>query len=230
MLESKELLLGIDDLPAMVQETDGEFDKQRHWLKRFCILAAQGNPNVLEWLFVPPEFVLHVHPEFHTVIGDPTPFLGLEAITARHFGFAKSQLHKMVEKNPQMGAARRALVDTYGYDVKYASHALRLVYQLQEIATTGRITFPYPQAIRDACMAVKLGKVHLTEFKRQFQELADDLDRRVLPSSKLALKPDTREITRRLIHFRETVWGINHHAAVDSQEVLRSDEGNRRTD
>lgn len=211
MLESKELLLGIEDTPALVQtqeQGDGEeLDKQRHWLKRFCYLASvKGNPNVLEWLFVPPEQVHVMHPAFKKVIGDPIPFLGLKAIAASHMGFAKAQLHKMMVKNPQMGAARRKLVDTYGYDVKYASHALRLVYQLEELATHGRITFPYPLQIHDVCMRVKTGYMSLDAFKAAFHELAERVDKDVLPKSHLPAKCDVKEINRRLVEFRETVW------------------------
>jgi uncharacterized protein len=42
--------------------------------------------------------------------------------------------------------------------VKYGSHALRLAYQGYEIASTGLLTLPLPDAQRDNVLAVKRGE------------------------------------------------------------------------
>lgn len=54
---------------------------------------------------------------------------------------------------------RPELVARYGYDVKYASHALRLAYQGREVARDGRLTLPMPGAEREHVLAVKRGEV-----------------------------------------------------------------------
>lgn len=54
---------------------------------------------------------------------------------------------------------RPELVARYGYDVKYASHALRLAYQGREVARDGRLTLPMPVAEREHVLAVKRGEV-----------------------------------------------------------------------
>jgi len=55
--------------------------------------------------------------------------------------------------------ARPELVERYGYDVKYASHALRLAYQGLEIARDGHLTLPMPERERDHVLSVKRGDV-----------------------------------------------------------------------
>jgi hypothetical protein len=50
-------------------------------------------------------------------------------------------------------------VARYGYDVKYASHALRLAYQGLEITREGRLTLPMPEPERERVLWVKRGDV-----------------------------------------------------------------------
>lgn len=54
---------------------------------------------------------------------------------------------------------RPELVARYGYDVKYASHALRLAYQGLEIVRDGRLTLPMPERERQRVLQVKQGQV-----------------------------------------------------------------------
>jgi hypothetical protein len=55
--------------------------------------------------------------------------------------------------------SRPELVARYGYDVKYASHALRLAYQGLEVARDARLTLPMPAAPRERVLSVKRGDV-----------------------------------------------------------------------
>jgi hypothetical protein len=51
------------------------------------------------------------------------------------------------------------LIEKYGWDVKYGSHALRLGYQGYEIAKHGTLTLPMKDNERADCIAVKRGEV-----------------------------------------------------------------------
>lgn len=51
----------------------------------------------------------------------------------------------------------------YGYDVKYASHALRLAYQGREVAREARLTLLMPAVERERVLAVKRGDVSRLE-------------------------------------------------------------------
>jgi hypothetical protein len=66
---------------------------------------------------------------------------------------------------------RPELVARYGYDVKYASHALRLAYQGLEIVRDGRLTLPMPEHERERVLRVKRGEVR--ELADVLREIAD---------------------------------------------------------
>jgi hypothetical protein len=70
----------------------------------------------------------------------------------------------MRKHEAEMGAKRKQLYAQYGYDVKYASHAIRLTHQLGDILTEGRIVFPYPAELVTVIKAIKTGQVTLAEF------------------------------------------------------------------
>ena len=61
------------------------------------------------------------------------------------------------------GAApnRPELVERYGYDVKYASHALRVAYQGLEIVRDGCLALPMPEPERERerVLRIKRGEV-----------------------------------------------------------------------
>jgi uncharacterized protein len=51
-----------------------------------------------------------------------------------------------------------------GYDVKFASHALRLLVECEELLLTGKLTFPFTGESYKDIMSVKKGEVPLKEF------------------------------------------------------------------
>jgi hypothetical protein len=75
---------------------------------------------------------------------------------------------------------RPELVEKYGWDVKYGSHALRLALQGWEIATTGHLTLPMKEGDRKDVLAVKRGETtkeavsaEITEIEREVRNLLD---------------------------------------------------------
>jgi predicted nucleotidyltransferase len=53
---------------------------------------------------------------------------------------------------------------TLGYDVKFASHAIRLFYEGERLLTTGELEFPITGKAHDDIMAVKQGKLSIDQF------------------------------------------------------------------
>lgn len=86
--------------------------------------------------------------------------------------------------------ARRAK-ESKGVDWKAVSHAVRVARQAQELMTTGRITFPRPDA--EELLDIKLGKFAYTDIQPMLEGLIDELDR---IDSVLPPKPDEDEIER----------------------------------
>lgn len=59
---------------------------------------------------------------------------------------------KMLKSRLDKATNRSGLMEKYGYDTKFASHLIRLMYEGQHILRTGRLIFPLPEAdfLRDS--------------------------------------------------------------------------------
>jgi predicted nucleotidyltransferase len=178
-LESPLHIFGLQDAKdfPQVQNDRGE-DIRKFWLKRFIRLCVRGNPNALEWLYTPQEHILYCHPLFYEhIIENAHLFLDMDNIIQSHLGFAKSQIVKMKgfskklsDRENEIGAKRRALIERHGYDVKYASHAIRLIYQLTDLLEGGTILLPYEDEVRAELLAIKTGEVPFEEFDNLYED------------------------------------------------------------
>jgi hypothetical protein len=100
---------------------------------------------------------------------------------------------------------RPELVDTHGFDTKYAMHAARLGYQGLELLGTGGLTLPMPEPERSRVMAIRTGdrtyEETIAEIEDVEQRLADALERTTLPP-----EPDRVAVDRFLVHAHRRAW------------------------
>jgi predicted nucleotidyltransferase len=78
-------------------ETSEPVDLCVYEFRKFFRLATQGNPNVLELLFVEPKDTIVSSPTWETLRTHRDEFLS-EALLPRFFGYAQGQLKKMVHR------------------------------------------------------------------------------------------------------------------------------------
>jgi hypothetical protein len=87
-----------------------------------------------------------------------TTFLSQEAVY-RFLGYMHAQHERMLGGGKQNRVPNRPeLVEKYGWDCKFGSHALRLALQGWEVASTGHLTLPMRPLDREAVLAVKRGE------------------------------------------------------------------------
>ena len=135
----------------------GDTDLVMYSLRKYLHLAVKGNPTALLPLFAPEQDVLFANELGHELRAMRNRFLS-QAAAQRFLGFMHHQREALV--NAGRGKPNRPeLVEKYGYDVKYASHALRLALQGREIVQHGRLTLPMPEAERQRVLEVKSGQV-----------------------------------------------------------------------
>ena len=146
--------------PEGARSGPGDTDLVVYSLRKYLRLATKGNPTALLPLYAPPESVLILTP-----LGEElralTPALLSQHAIHRFLGYLEAQRSRLVGDGPRRGTPNRPeLVERYGYDVKYASHALRLAYQGLEV---GRARPAEPAHARTAaacgCSRVKRGEV-----------------------------------------------------------------------
>lgn len=163
--------------PEGVPSGPGDLDLIVYSLRKYCKLALKGSPTVLLPLFAPKEHVL-IETETGRQLRELADQLVIAGRVRESFlGYLNSQRKGLVEKGASHGRPReRELSDEYGYDTKYAMHALRIGYQGIELLNDFRITLPVPEAQRNRLMDVRMGNVPPGEILEELDELIAELE------------------------------------------------------
>jgi uncharacterized protein len=147
----------------------GDTDLVVYSLRKFLRLATKGNPTALLPLYAPAEAIVVTTP-----LGQELRALA-PAVLSRHaarrfLGYLNAQRDRLQGHGRRSHLPNRPeLVARYGYDVKYASHALRLAYQGLEVVRDGRLTLPMPEPERERVLRVKRGEV------KELSEVLDEI-------------------------------------------------------
>ena len=110
----------------------------------FCIyniihyfnLCMENNPNMVASLFLPAQCIMHTSIVGNMIREKRHLFLH-RGCWHKFKGYAYSQLAKMTTKEPEEGSRRAAIIEEHGYDTKFAYHLVRLLYEVEQILTTG---------------------------------------------------------------------------------------------
>ncbi|WP_154793108.1 nucleotidyltransferase domain-containing protein [Occultella kanbiaonis] len=166
--------------PEGVRSGHGDTDLILYSLRKYLRLGIRGNPTVMLPLFAPDESLVVVTPLGTELRSMRSSFLSQRAVE-RFLGYMRSQHERMLGASQRDVPNRPELIEKYGWDVKYGSHALRLAYQGFEIASTGTLSLPLPVRERERVLAVKRGEVPRIEvsleiagLEAQVRTLLDD--------------------------------------------------------
>lgn len=178
-VEPEEMVIGLREYPHYVWSTAGDTARNQpgdldvcfYSLRKWCRLAAGGNPTALGFLFAPN---LLSHPEWETV----NLFSGLFASkehAAPFEGFARQQLERVMgTRGKGKHGQRPELEAQFGYDVKAAMHVIRLLGEGVEYMQTGKITYPRPN--RELLIAIRQGKYDAPFIADMAGHLFNDLN------------------------------------------------------
>jgi len=145
---------------------------------------------------------------------DLEDLLQADAPRLRHFeslGISRDWMTRFRKLHRQhfsgyMGEKRKAMVRRYGYDVKNASHLIRLLRMGAEFMATGELQV-YRTADAEELMAIKRGEWTLeqvkTEAERLFAEFDAARDRSPLPE-----EPDAEHANALLMNLQRAALGI----------------------
>jgi predicted nucleotidyltransferase len=154
--------------PEGARSGPGDTDLVSYSLHKYLRLATKGNPTALLPLYAPADAVITV-----TSLGEElralAPKVLSQAAVHRFLGYLDAQRKRLLGQSKGKVPSRPELVARFGYDVKYASHALRLAYQGLEVARDARLTLPMPAAERERVLAVKRGDV------RRLDDVLDEI-------------------------------------------------------
>ena len=184
----------------------GDVDFTSYSLRKFIRLAVAGNPSILVPLYVKdPRHILYLHSLAAALRQEKARLLSQHA-PRRFLGYLDSQTQRMqgVGKVSRM-PKRPELVDAYGYDVKYASAALRLGMQGVELATTGTISLPMSQENREILIDMRTGGINFAEALAMIgdtrQQLVKAIEAPILPE-----EPDFQFINDWMTQAHLSFW------------------------
>jgi hypothetical protein len=195
--------------PEGARSGPGDTDLVSYSLRKYLRLAAKGNPTALLLLYAPAADVV-VITELGEELRAMAPAVLSQRAVRRFLGYMDSQRGRLAGRGSGRHVPKRPeLVARYGYDVKYASHALRLAYQGLEVARDARLTLPMPDRERERVLQVKRGEVAdvgdvLTEIaavQRQTEALLDT------GRTPLRAEPDLDTIGEWCIRAHRRHWG-----------------------
>lgn len=186
----------------------GDLDVTVYSLRKFMRLLLGGNPSVLIPLFVPQDAIL-VMDEFGRQLLDFAPHVASRRAGERFLGYLDAQRRAMLSRDGKgRDVTRPELVREHGYDVKFASHMLRLAFQGIEYVTTGRLTLPMPAQERESVIAVRTGQLSLEHVLLYTASLEGQL-RRALASSPLPDGPDAAAADALLTAMYLEYWQLH---------------------
>jgi predicted nucleotidyltransferase len=187
------------DQPEGVRSQPGDLDLTMYSLRRFCRLAAQGNPSVILLLWLPS----HIS---KTLVGAELvrmreAFVSKES-GKRFLGYLGAQ--KMKLKGERAHTVNRPeLVARYGYDTKFAMHALRLGFEGIELMTHRRLTLPVAEPNLTTLRAVRSGRIELAVALRLIEDAEERLRTLVEACSRAA---DIDSINRFMVRAHVEHW------------------------
>lgn len=171
-----------------------EFDFSVYGITKFFRLCANGNPNMIDSLFVPDRCIIHMSPIGKLIRDNRELFLSKKCWHSFK-GYAYSQLHKMDIKKPNPKSKRYESIMKYGYDVKFAYHIVRLLDEIEQILTLEDLDL---ERSREQMKSVRRGEWTKEEIKEYFKDRESDLEKVHLESD-LPYKIREEEIRELLV-------------------------------
>lgn len=190
--------------PDGVRSGPGDLDLVVYSLRKWTRLAAAGNPTVLLLGFIPDHELVLCNEYGQNLRDNMSMFLSKQA-AARFIGYCDSQYKQLTGEKSRRHTNRPELVAEYGYDTKFAYHAIRLGVQGREYLTTGQITLPMPEKWRTYLTGLRLGEVDYAEALLRIREQLDAL-RKLEAESDLPKYPDMDRINEWLTGMYEGWW------------------------
>ncbi|MEU4427764.1 nucleotidyltransferase domain-containing protein [Actinoplanes sp. NPDC024001] len=168
---------------------DGPLDEQFSWeIERFCVLALQANPTVLEVLWSPlVETITSDGARLREARG---AFLS-RRVADTYGNYARDQLNRVTARRERTGETNH----------KQAMHMIRLLHAGAHVLRTGEVLVDVSH-LRDRLLAVKRGEVPWPDVTAWAGDLLTDLADAAAATS-LPDQPDRARIDALLHEVRE---------------------------
>jgi predicted nucleotidyltransferase len=176
----------LDKPPAHVDDPGRE---RFFWeFERFCTLALQANPTVLEVLWSP--IVESIDADGEALVGIRQAFLS-QRVAETYGNYARDQLNKVANRRVRTGEVNS----------KQAMHMIRLLMAGAHVLRTGEVLVDVSD-LREELLAVKRGEVPWERVSEWAGRLQEELAA-AAASTPLPERPDRTAVDRVLVAVRE---------------------------
>jgi predicted nucleotidyltransferase len=207
-VEPPEMAVGLDSRPHFVSSTAGnerrngpkDVDVTLYSLKKWAGLACKGNPTALHFLFTKSALRNKIWSE---ILEQKDAFLSRSCVP-QFLPLRRCTMKRMTGKLGRGKKGQRPeMEEKYGYDVKAGMHVLRLLYECQELVSTGNIPLPRPE--RDLLIQARTGKFTMEKVLAMSQRLFAECEEAAHHSS-LPEKVDRAVISKLLAKAYREAW------------------------
>lgn len=193
----KEEKLGLSCRAQIVESPDSTM----YELSKYVRLAAGGNPTILQLLFTPEPMWVQWTEEWSGIQSTMRTLCVSQKCRPAFLGYLQQQKKKMLDGRQQ----RPELVEKYGFDTKFAMHAIRLGMMGHELLLTGKILLPMHPEIRQYLLSVRNGKDTQVACLSMIEAYEHSLQ---TMKSVLPLEPDYDKINQWLSKTYLDMWGM----------------------
>ncbi len=201
---------------AHIKDGIEEYDFTIYSIVKYFNLCMENNPNMVDSLFVPQNYILHSTYVGNLVRESRKKFLH-KGMWHKFKGYAYSMLKKAKEKNPDSGTKRRELIEKYGFDTKYCYHLVRLLSQAEQMLIEGDLDLQ-EVGRREYMKAIRRGDVSLEDIERWAADKEKDLEK-LYHSSSLPWGPDENYIKQLLMNCLE-----HHYGSLENCVMIKNKE------
>lgn len=193
-----ECYIGLGNFEQLIYKQD-EWDVITYEIKKYFRLLLKSNPNVIGLLWLREEDYIYRDYSVTELI-EKRDIFSSKLIYDSFTGYAYSQLKRMTHYKFEgyMGAKRKELVDTFGFDCKNAAHLIRLLRMGIEFLKTSELNVFRKDA--NELIEIKTGKWSLDKIKKEADILFNDA-KLALADTKLPDLPNYKEAERILINI-----------------------------
>ncbi len=168
---------------------DGPAEEQFSWeIERFCTLALQANPTVLEVLWSP--LVEQITADGENLRAARQAFLS-RRVADTYGAYARDQFTRVVARRERTGKTNH----------KQAMHMIRLLLAGAHVLRTGEVLVDV-RPLRDRLLAVKHGETPWPQVAAWADDLQQDLAI-AAAATRLPAEPDRRTVDQLLCRIRE---------------------------
>ena len=171
------------------RSTVGDLDLLVYPARKWGRLALAGNPSVLAPIFLEAKHIIHMDVFGEELRENRHRFMS-QSLATQHLGYMRAQKERMLGQR-SMRVSRPELVSEFGFDVKFASHMLRLGYQGLAVLRERTLQIPLPEEVAGPILALRRGERDMDEVV----EAANLLEAQLLAELEITTLPKLADVT-----------------------------------